>query len=90
MQVLQQQAAMGLARKAGTEEMLVELAIDVGPSGGFRGRGMRGRGRFDPGSLLLQLCFGLARLQRQHHEKWSAAHIQWSEIRCCLLRAKAT
>lgn len=38
-----------MARKAGTEEMLVELAIDAGPAGGFRGRGMRGRGRFDPG-----------------------------------------
>ena len=48
-QVLQRQAAMGLARKAGTEEMLAELAIETGPGGGFRGRGGRGRGRFDLG-----------------------------------------
>ncbi|KAK9837779.1 hypothetical protein WJX74_004941 [Apatococcus lobatus] len=48
-EVLQRQAAMGLARKAGTEEMLVELAIEGGPGGGFRGQGRRGRGRFDPG-----------------------------------------
>ena len=42
---------MGLARKAGTEEMLVEMGVDAGSGFGSRGRGMRGRGRFDPGEL---------------------------------------
>lgn len=60
---------MGLARKAGTEEMLAELAIEAGPGSGFRGRGGRGRGRFDPGEPChMGIAAGAALSKIVHHK----------------------